>query len=126
MTGLFEGEAEVFLELFRRKGSHVKSGADTAAQGQQFRCAEPIRQTSVSAQDGKQEAILSGLERSISQKFSGASHSEIIAEALRSLLGVGLKVAVECAIMAADSGAIPINKTISIGGTASERGRGAD
>jgi uncharacterized protein len=74
----------------------------------------------------RQSHILSGLERSISQKFSGASHSEVIAEALRSLFGVGLKVAVECAIMAADSGTIPIDKTISVGGTASERGRGAD
>jgi uncharacterized protein len=74
----------------------------------------------------KQSHILSGLERSISQKFSGASHSEVIAETLRSLFGVGLKVAVECAIMAADSGAIPIGKTISVGGTSSERGMGAD
>ena len=74
----------------------------------------------------RQSHILSGLERSISRKFSGTSHSEVIAEALRSLLGVGLKVAVECAIMAADSGAIPIDKTISVGGTASDRGRGAD
>ena len=74
----------------------------------------------------KQSHILSGLERSFSNKFSGVSHTEVLAEALRSLFGVGMKVAIECAIMAADSGAIPIEKTISVGGTSSERGRGAD
>ena len=74
----------------------------------------------------KQSHILSGLERSISNKFSGASHTEVLAEALRCLLGVGMKVAIECAIMAADSGAIPIDKTIAVGGTSTEQGRGAD
>ncbi|MEW6375018.1 MAG: hypothetical protein AB1502_04415 [Thermodesulfobacteriota bacterium] len=74
----------------------------------------------------RQSHILSGLERSFSNKFSGASHTEIVAEALRSLFGVGMKVAIECSIMAADSGAIPIEKTISVGGTSSEKGQGAD
>jgi len=74
----------------------------------------------------KQSHILSGLERSISGKFSGVSHTEVLAEALRSLFGVGMKVAIECAIMAADSGAISIGKTIAVGGTSSERGQGAD
>jgi hypothetical protein len=74
----------------------------------------------------KQSHILSGLERSFSNKFSGASHTEILAEALRSLFGVGMKVAIECAIMAADSGTIPIEKTIAVGGTSSEKGQGAD
>jgi hypothetical protein len=74
----------------------------------------------------RQSHILSGLERSFSNKFSGVSHSEALAEALRSLFGVGMKVAIECAIMAADSGAIPIKKTIAVGGTSSEKGQGAD
>jgi len=74
----------------------------------------------------KQSHILSGLERSISSKFSGISHTEVLAEALRSLFGVGMKVAIECTIMAADSGAINIDKTIAVGGTSSERGQGAD
>jgi hypothetical protein len=74
----------------------------------------------------KQSHALSGLERSFSNKFSGISHTEVLAEALRCLLGVGLKVAVECAIMAADSGAISIEKTIAVGGTSSEKGQGAD
>jgi hypothetical protein len=74
----------------------------------------------------KQSHILSGLERSFSNKFSGVSHTEILAEALRSIFGVGMKVAIECSIMAADSGAIPIEKTISVGGTSSDKGQGAD
>jgi hypothetical protein len=74
----------------------------------------------------KQSHVLSGLERSISNKFSGASHTEVLAESLRCLFGVGMKVAIECAIMAADSGVIPIDKTIAVGGTSSKAGAGAD
>ncbi len=70
----------------------------------------------------RQSHILSGLERSISRKLGGVSRTEAIAEALRSLFGHGLKVCVEIAVMAADSGAIPIEEVISIGG----RSRGAD
>lgn len=73
----------------------------------------------------KQTHVLSGLERSFSQKFSGISHSEVLAECLRTLFGAGMKVAIECVVMAADGGAIPIEKTISVGGT-SAQGRGAD
>lgn len=74
----------------------------------------------------KQSHALSGLERSFTNKFSGVSHTEVLAEALRCLFGVGIKVAIECAIMAADSGAIPIDKTIAVGGTSSAKGGGAD
>lgn len=74
----------------------------------------------------KQSHVLSGLERSFTNKFSGASHTEILAEALRSLFGVGMKVAIECTIMAADSGAILIEKTIAVGGTYTDKGGGAD
>lgn len=70
----------------------------------------------------RQSHIFSGLERSISRRLGGVSRVEAIAEALRSLFGHGLKVCVEIAIMAADSGAIPITEVISIGG----RSRGAD
>jgi len=69
--------------------------------------------------------VLSGLDRTISRKFSGVSKVEFLAECLRCLFGTGIKVAIECVVMAADSGAIPIEKTISVGGTAA-RGRGAD
>ncbi len=70
----------------------------------------------------RQSHMLSGVERSISRKLGGASRVEAIAEALRSLFGHGLKVCVEIAIMAADSGAVPIEETVAVGGT----GRGAD
>jgi len=70
--------------------------------------------------------ILSGLDRSISRKFSGVSHGEFLSEALRCLFGCGMKVAIECTIMAADSDAISVEKTIAVGGTATQSGRGAD
>ena len=70
----------------------------------------------------RQTHVLSGLDRSISGKFSGISHTEFLAESLRKLFGNGMKVAIECAIMAADGGVIPIEKTIAVGG----HGKGAD
>lgn len=73
----------------------------------------------------RQTHVLSGLDRSFSRKFSGISHTEFLAQCLRSLFGTGIKVAIECTVMAADGGAIPIEKTIAVGGTGS-RGRGAD
>lgn len=63
---------------------------------------------------------LSGAERSINKKIGGSSRVETIAEALRSLFGQGMKVAVEITIMAADNGAIPCGpdaKIIAVGGT---------
>jgi hypothetical protein len=65
---------------------------------------------------------LSGLERALSRspKVGGGSRTEAIAEALRRVVAVGLKVAVECVLIAADQGAIDINKeVIAVGGTAS-------
>lgn len=64
---------------------------------------------------------LSGLERALSRspKVGGGSRSEAIAEALRRVVAVGLKVAVECVLMAADHGAIGItDEVIAVGGTA--------
>jgi hypothetical protein len=63
---------------------------------------------------------LSGLERALSRspKVGGGSRTEAIAEALRRVVAVGLKVAVECVMMAADAGAIGINEEIiAVGGT---------
>ena len=60
---------------------------------------------------------LSGVERSISKKYSGSSPVLIIADTLK-LFGQGTKVAVEVSIMAADSGSLSGNDIISIGGTA--------
>lgn len=66
---------------------------------------------------------LSGVGRSITNKFGGISHTEIIAYTLRLWGGEGIKVAVEIAVMAADAGLIPTDQeVISLGGT----GRGVD
>ena len=65
---------------------------------------------------------LSGVARSITNKFGGVSHVEIIAQTLR-LFGEGIKVAVEIAVMAADAGLVPTDREIiAAGGT----GKGAD
>ena len=65
---------------------------------------------------------LSGINRSISGKFSGTSGVEIIAHTLR-LFGQGMKVCVEIAVMAADAGLIPTDRdVICVGGS----GKGAD
>lgn len=65
---------------------------------------------------------LSGLERALSRsaKVGGGSRTEAIAEALRRTVAVGLKVAVECVLIAADCGAIGIDReVVAVGGTAS-------
>lgn len=63
---------------------------------------------------------LSGIERSVTRKLGGPSRIEVISESIRSLLGQGMKVCVEIAVMAADAGAIPcdgVTEVIAIGGT---------
>lgn len=63
-----------------------------------------------------------GLGRSVRRKLGTFQTDEIVANVLR-IFGQGTKVAVEIALMAADSGLISVNENvISIGGT----GRGAD
>lgn len=65
---------------------------------------------------------LSGLERALSRspKVGGGSRTEAIAEALRRTVAVGLKVAVECVLIAADQGTIGIDReVVAVGGTAS-------
>lgn len=65
---------------------------------------------------------LSGLERAISRshKLGGSSRTEAVAEALRRTVAVGLKVAVECTLIAADQGEVPVDsEIIAVGGTAS-------
>ena len=69
--------------------------------------------------------VLSGLERAISAnpKIGGGSRSDAIAEALRRTVAIGLKVAVECTLIAADQGKVPVtDEIIAVGGTA----QGAD
>jgi hypothetical protein len=65
---------------------------------------------------------LSGIERSFSRspKVGGGSRTEAVAEALRRVVAVGLKVAVECVLIAADQGSVSIEEeVIAVGGTAS-------
>ncbi len=65
---------------------------------------------------------LSGVGRSITNKFKGISHTEIIAYTLRQF-GQGIKVCVEISVMAADAGLIPTDQeVVAIGGTS----KGAD
>jgi len=65
---------------------------------------------------------LSGVERAMRRKFGIRGPVELLADALR-LLGEGMKVCVEIAVMAADAGLIPIDtEVICVAGTA----RGAD
>ncbi|HWR26036.1 MAG TPA: pyruvate kinase alpha/beta domain-containing protein [Methanosarcina sp.] len=67
-----------------------------------------------------QSHMFSGIERSITKKFGGYSRIEVISDTLRSLFGKGFKVAIEVALMAADSGHIPVSdniEIIAIGGT---------
>lgn len=66
---------------------------------------------------------LSGVARSITNKFGGVSHVELIAHVLRRFGGHGLKVGVEIAVMAADAGLVPTDREIiAVGGS----GQGAD
>lgn len=61
-----------------------------------------------------QSHVLSGVERSLTKHLGGVSRVEAIAEAIRKLVGVGVKVCVEIAIMAADSGYIPCGPDIEV------------
>ncbi|MDR0438808.1 MAG: hypothetical protein LBH02_01130 [Methanocalculaceae archaeon] len=63
---------------------------------------------------------LSGLERALSRssRVGGGSRTEAIAEAFRKTIAVGLKVAVECVLIAADQGAISVtDEVVAVGGT---------
>ena len=65
--------------------------------------------------------VLSGVERGVQGRHQGSYPALIMADTLR-LFGQGTKVAVECAIMAADAGTLTGKKIVSLGGT----GRGVD
>lgn len=66
--------------------------------------------------------VLSGAERGISRKHGGISPVELMAETLR-MLGQGVKVCVEIAVMALDAGLIPHGEEIIV---VAGSGRGAD
>jgi len=120
--------AKKALQLIKESGSNVKLVVVTYHRGfyeegvdsMDSEIEEFLRKEGVTIV--RQSHILSGIERSISRKLGGASRVEAIAEALRSLFGHGLKVCVEITVMAADSGAIPIEEVVAVGG----RSRGAD
>jgi hypothetical protein len=66
--------------------------------------------------------LFAGVDRALRLQFGGIYPAEIVAMSLR-MLGQGVKVGVEIAVMAMDAGLIPYGKEIvSIGGT----GRGVD
>lgn len=66
--------------------------------------------------------VLSGAERSLSTRFGGINPVEIMACSLR-MLGQGVKVCVEIAVMALDAGYIPYGESVvAVGGSS----RGAD
>lgn len=67
-----------------------------------------------------QSHMFSGVERAISKRLGGASRGDVISDTLRAVFGKGFKVAIECAMMAADSGHIPVSRDteiIAVGGT---------
>ncbi|MDG6243446.1 MAG: pyruvate kinase alpha/beta domain-containing protein [Methanolobus sp.] len=67
-----------------------------------------------------QSHMFSGVERAISKRIGGASRADVISDTLRTVFGKGFKVAIECTMMAADSGHIPVSadtEIIAIGGT---------
>ena len=63
--------------------------------------------------------FFSGMSRAMRKKYNASSPEEIVAQALR-MISVGVKVGVECAIMAADAGLVRTDEDIiAIAGTAS-------
>jgi hypothetical protein len=83
-------------------------------------CADSLKSGGVTIVTGTH--VLSGLERSFSRsaKVGGGSRTEAVAEAFRRVIAVGLKVAVECVLIAADQGVVgPDEEVIAVGGTMS-------
>jgi len=69
-----------------------------------------------------QTHLFAGIDRSINRKFGGITMTQFLGQVFK-MIGEGFKVAAEIAVMAADSGGVPVDEeVISIGGT----GRGAD
>ena len=118
--------ARVFFDAMRGTGlslvvvTHVMGFAKAGEWEFSEQTAKDLRKQGVKIVTGTH--ALSGLERALSKspKVGGASRTEAIAEALRRVIAVGLKVAVECVLIAADQGAVGIDdEVIAVGGTAS-------
>jgi hypothetical protein len=99
---------------------HVWGSKETGTQEFPEETAEKIR--SMGGRIVYAAHAFSGVNRAIQSKFDTMYPAGIIAQTLR-LFGQGMKVVVEISAMAADAGAIPVNKdVIAIAGS----GRGAD
>ncbi|MDI9632706.1 MAG: pyruvate kinase alpha/beta domain-containing protein [Methanolinea sp.] len=118
--------AEVFHRVFRGTGislvvvTHVVGFSQPGVWEFSRETAERLRREGVTIVTGTH--ALSGLERAFSRsaKVGGGSRTEAVAEAFRRVIAVGLKVAVECTLIAADQGVIsPDEEVIAVGGTAS-------
>ena len=115
--------ARIFQEVCKRDGLHLV--VVTHAVGFEgpgiwefdAELSEELKAEGVSIVTGTHS--LSGMERAISRRLGGASRTEAIAEAFRRTIAVGMKVAVECVLIAADQGAVPVDReVIAVGGTA--------
>ncbi len=87
-------------------------GGDTTSWNEKYK--EELIQRGVQCHMGTH--ALSGINRGMSKKFGGFNPAELVAETYRTI-SVGLKVAVEVSIMAADAGLVPTDEEIiAIGG----------
>jgi hypothetical protein len=120
------GTAEIFHEVLKGSGislvvvTHVVGFARPGEWEFSTKTAEMLRKEGVSIVTGTH--ALSGLERAFSRsgKVGGGSRTEAVAESLRRVVAIGLKVAVECVLIAADQGAVGIDEeVIAVGGTSS-------
>ena len=118
--------ARVFFDAMKGSGislvvvTHVMGFSKPGEWEFSDKTAQELRKEGVKIVTGTH--ALSGLERALSKspKVGGASRTEAIAEALRRVIAVGLKVAVECVLIAADQGVVRIDEeVIAVGGTAS-------
>jgi hypothetical protein len=118
--------AEVFHEAMKGSGldlvvvTHVMGFSKPGEWEFSEDCARKLRAGGVKIVTGTH--ALSGLERALSRspKVGGGSRTEAIAEAFRRIVAVGLKVAVECVLIAADQGTVGTDKeVVAVGGTAS-------
>lgn len=119
------GTANIFFDALKGTGitlvvvTHVMGFSKPGEWEFDKKTAEGLRQKGVVIVTGTH--VLSGLERAISRSknLGGSSRTEAIAEALRRVIAVGLKVAVECVLIAADQGAIGVDEeVVAAGGTA--------
>jgi hypothetical protein len=117
--------AEIFFDALKGTGiqlvvvTHVVGFVKPGEWEFSKEIADKLRKTGARVITGTH--ALSGLERALSRspKVGGGSRTEAIAESLRRIVAVGLKVSVECVLIAADSGEISINEeVIAVGGTA--------